>query len=228
MILLNQVEGMSCGYQNPEMHFGDWLKTQRKGKRWSLAKAALALEMSSDALHKIEKGKTRTPQPSTLERVVGVFGEIPAELDPAVSIPAPNILPGTERQQPSDELEVTLAVAACHWVELAEEAGFFGMRRPAHGRFSIVISGDCMAPRWMDGERVTFEMMDGGESDFVVDEDYLVIRDGEATFKRCAKVGEDEIVLDTRNPKYKKSWKVPRGLIQRAAVACFAHVIRPK
>lgn len=80
----------------------------------------------------------------------------------------------------------------------------------------------------MDGERVTFEMMDGGESDFVVDEDYLVIRDGEATFKRCAKVGEDEIVLDARNPKYKKSWKVPRGLIQRAAVACFAHVIRPK
>lgn len=145
-------------------------------------------------------------------------------------VPAPgerNALLATERKQPEDELEITLGVAACHWVP-CDETGEFINGRPVHGRFSIVIAGDCMEGDWKDGERVTFELLDKGDSEFVVDEDYLIIRDGHATFKRCAKVGENEIVLKAANGKYRDTWKVLRAEIQRAAIARYAHVNRRK
>lgn len=128
-----------------------------------------------------------------------------------------------------DEFAITLEVAAKHWVELDDTAGYFN-GRPMHGRFSMRIAGACMEPFWLDGETVSFLMLDGPESEFRAGKDYLIIRNRggtvEGTFKRCVEIGDDTITVATSNPAEQRIWVVERNTIVRAARALYAHVDR--
>lgn len=210
------------------MSFGDWMRERRKAKRWSLRKASDALQITSDALFRIEKGKTKTPQAATLERVVDVFGEIPTAIDPAAA-PLPELDDNTAGES-LDTMRIPLFdrnVAAGPFLEpddLSEEPdGYLVVPRfkginPADV-WALRISGDSMAPLYPSGSRVILARVRYYESDaHGIDckqvepgrDYYVCLADGRQTFKRVVEINRDNLTLQALNVKrFPKRFVIP-------------------
>lgn len=118
-----------------------------------------------------------------------------------------------------------LASPASEWSELvgAEEESYeTDPRIIDQGRFRIRIRGDCMEPRWLDGETIEFEIWRFGASAMPIGEDVVITNsDGLTTFKLLAgyDAEKEEIILKPRNPAHAYEIRVPLQMIARMAVA---------
>ena len=94
----------------------------------------------------------------------------------------------------------------------------FGMKRP----FAVTVDGDCMEPKFHDGDMVIFSL-DATEREGIVEgKDYFIqLADGSNTFKRVFLDPENRDVLILRcwNEKY------PERVIERAQVKLLARAI---
>lgn len=113
-----------------------------------------------------------------------------------------------------------LAVAAGRWVDVSEVAEVREGAQIDRGYFRIHIRGDSMQPAWPDGSIVEFSVLRNGRHAMEIGADYYVQRDGEATFKRLVKIGEDELVFAAVNKrKYPEPFVVARSAVVRMAKA---------
>lgn len=198
--------------------FGEWVRARRKARRWSIAKAAGALRISSDALFRIEKSRTTSPQPSTLEKVVEVFGEIPEEIDPAREPLDNNVEPAPARVIPIPEWSAEIACGL--WVDcsIAELDTDTQMSVISQGRFIVRCAGDSMSPLYKPGSRVLFRIVRLDAEPLRIGADYYWQRsDGQCTLKTLKAIGEHDYTLAPRNRKY-KPLRVAKQMISRIAI----------
>lgn len=119
-----------------------------------------------------------------------------------------------------------LAMPASHWAELVDaeevtnETG--NIQAIDQGLFRVRIHGDCMEPKWHDGEIVEFRIW-RHDSSFPVGRDVAVTDSNHmTTFKHLVGMadGGDTIVLRAHNQqKYPGDIRLPKTMMVRMAVA---------
>lgn len=140
-----------------------------------------------------------------------VFGATPAG---AEIITAPSVAVPTYEAR----------VAACTWIHINEVIELDTRKHAAivdAGLFRVHVLGDCMEPRFHDGDVVEFRIVRLDKEPWPQGEDCIVITsDDEVTLKRIYHVGEDSITLYALNwRKYPDPIVVPRQMVTRVAVA---------
>jgi SOS-response transcriptional repressor LexA len=113
-----------------------------------------------------------------------------------------------------------LAVAAGPWTEVAQVGELHDPALIDAGRFRIKIRGDSMEPKFKSGETLEFLCLREGETPMETGKEYYVQVGDEATFKRLAKITEEELIFKAINSqKYPQAMRVRRAQILRMAKA---------
>ena len=89
-------------------------------------------------------------------------------------------------------------------------------------RFAVTVDGDCMEPRYRDGDIVVFSIETAEREGIIEGKNYFIqFADGENTFKRVFPDPDNRelLVLRCWNPKY------PQRVIERASVKILARAV---
>lgn len=140
---------------------------------------------------------TRAPRMDKVEKLAQYFGVQKSDLieekrekcvqreTTALCIPVLRCMPAGLPIEKIDDIE--------DWEEVSE-----GLARGNKHFFGLVVKGDAMAPKYLDGDRIIVEMTQEWESGT----DCIVYIDGQdATLKKVIK-SDSEIILQSLNPAY--------------------------
>jgi transcriptional regulator with XRE-family HTH domain len=192
----------------------DIVKEGRERRNWSQAELANRAGVSGSTIARVEQDRG-LPNSNTLKRLAAAIGYDPAALvrlarnpgaaQPAAWLPDPaapsNIwgIPGLTTADQLGRLPATRAaplpamVRAPHYggvsavqSDLREEIGGDFSDTPDVGiDFTVTVDGQCMEPRYQDGERVGCSVRRWEREGFVWEKDYWIrFRNGETTLKR--------------------------------------------
>jgi len=180
------------------------------------------LKLSLSAYQNLESGRTKSVYIRTLRKIAEVADLPFDQIEMAVRREVPwdnNVEPYSEQAVPRIP-SFDVAVAAGNWVDVPEAMQVCDPRQIDHGLFRIRLRGDSMSPRFKDGETIEFRCLRDGRDALEVGASYYVQRDGEATFKQLAEIGEDVLVFHAINrKKYPDPMPVDRRSIMRMAKA---------
>jgi phage repressor protein C with HTH and peptisase S24 domain len=144
------------------------------------------------------------------------------EATPRVPTRQPSSVSPGSRQRVSDVARFH-GVSAARGAERADvDRGHVPVPVSSERRFAAVVDGDCMEPRYHNGDVVVFSV-DAAESEGILDgRNYFIqFTDGENTFKRICFDPEDadRLVLRCWNTRY------PMRTIERSEIALLARAV---
>jgi transcriptional regulator with XRE-family HTH domain len=208
---------------------GDKIRDARNRKKMSQASLAKKLGVDSQTISNLETGKTKSLMLKSLELLPGLLGIDLVDEDDANTGQIQSWLTTVPT------FDLPERPRASHWSELVGAEDLTNENDPRitdQGLFRVRIHGDCMEPRWHDGELIEFKIWRQGGEPMPIGEDVaLTNSDGQTTFKTLVRFDEDDadgvIVLRARNQKkYPKEMRVPMQMLARMAVAL--HVIQKR
>jgi transcriptional regulator with XRE-family HTH domain len=198
---------------------------------------AQRLAMSAANVRRIEQSDTSGMHFRNLRRLATLVKISPRQLLEQIGVadeassdgPPLNGAPDFPRGIAEDSLLPVTEIAHFHGVSATRSEDRDAVRRAAivvpegtDRRFSVTIDGDCMEPKYLDGEIVVFSI-DAAEREGIIDgRNYFVqFADGDNTFKR--------IFLDPENREslLLKCWnaKYPPRAVERSSIKLLARAM---
>lgn len=220
--------------------FGKKFADIRRQRYLTQEEFAQKLQMSPANVRRLEQSETSGMQVKNFRRLATLLDIGPDELRARIGVPAGVHLLRESPDQPAPvtpdpkfpsaivpgSMKEVVDVEAYHSVSAARKEDRTATRRgttavPAGSprRFSVKVDGDCMEPKYRDGETVLFSV-DAAEAEGIVDgrNYFLQFADGENTFKRVFLDPENRelLVLKCWNERY------PPRVIERSSVKLLA------
>lgn len=217
--------------------FGRRLAAARKDCFLTQEELAQRLEMSPANVRRLEQSETGGMRVRTFRRLAELLRMTPDVLRQRIGVLTPERGDGTSPQEPHlpsglDAVSIRPAVEVDHFHGVSaaklEEHTDEARRKaliPAGSskRFCVTVSGDCMEPKYRDGEVVVFSV-DAAEREGIVEgKSYFIqFSDGSNTFKRIFLDPNDREVLVLRpwNPRH-RSKRVERSQVRLLARAIY-------
>lgn len=175
--------------------FAERLKYMREKNKVSLADLALKVGVSAASLNRYEQGQ-REPKYDVISRVSAYFGvgpmwmmgyDAPQQHNAIKGIRIP-VLGTVHAGVPIDAVEDVLGYEEIT-PQMAMTGEFFG----------LIVRGDCMEPRFRDGDTVIVRQQNDAESGDIV---VALIRESEAEIRKLAKYENGSVALVPTNSAY--------------------------
>lgn len=206
-------------------HFGRWLREQIAEQGVPIRAFAMRVGVSVATLHSWLNNDRPEIYDFNRARLAQALGRTKQDIDHRLSSAAQGAFDANvEPYSKEDVPEIPMfewPLAAGKWVEVGGVGEVFDPRQIDHGLFRVRLRGDSMSPQYPDNTIVEFRCIRDGRDILESGKDYYFQQnDGTATFKRLAKILEDELELRALNrKKFPKPMVVSRELVVRAAIA---------
>ena len=225
------------------MILGKRLAALRHDRYLTQEEFAQQLAMSSANVRRLEQAPASGMQAKNFRRLAALLELAPEELQRRIGMtehdsqPAqglgPRELPPHQTALPTglraDTIQPIVDVPHFHGVSAtriedrtADPRGVLSIPSGPKQRFAVTVDGDCMEPRYRDGDVVVFSI-DAAEREGIVDgKSYFVqFTDGQNTFKRIfLDAGNREaLILRPWNPRY------PESTIDRSSIKVLARAV---
>ncbi len=211
---------------------GERLASLRAERYLTQEELAGRLGMSTAGVRRLEQLRAGGMQLRNFRRLAALTEVTPEQLRQRICLPLPHPQqPGSlVHGQPSALLpgsaSAVVEIERFHGVSAARSEDRAGVERDqvpvpagAGRRFSVVVDGDCMEPKYRNGDVVVFSI-DAAEREGIVDgRNYFIqFADGQNTFKRIFREPSDIewLVLRCWNAKY------PDRRVERASIQLLA------